>query len=161
MKTQNFGMKNTYTIYKFVDGKKQVLAHFHNLVTARMKQQLTADSGVRIHSIWFGDGSAEPSESDTALTHPLWTFSWNYGNIISTERPELSQDGTWNILCTAKIDATSAYVGTVSEIGLYITVGSSSMAMGTHALIKDAEGNVKLHCHYCEKNTTQDKLEFI
>ena len=62
MKTQNFGMKNTYTIYKFVDGKKQVLAHFHNLVTARMKQQLTADSGVRIHSIWFGDGSAEPSE---------------------------------------------------------------------------------------------------
>ena len=42
MKTQKFGMKNTYTIYKFVDGKKQVLAHFHNLVTARMKQQLTA-----------------------------------------------------------------------------------------------------------------------
>ena len=141
MKTQKFGMKNTYTIYKFVDGKKQVLAHFHNLVTARMKQQLTADSGVRIHSIWFGDGSAEPSESDTALTHPLWTFSWNYGNIISTERPELSQDGTWNILCTAKIDASDAYVGTVSEIGLYITVSSSGLAMGTHALIKDAEGN--------------------
>jgi len=28
-------------------------------------------------------------------------------------------------------------------------------------VIKDAEGNIKLHCHYCEKNTTQDKLEFI
>ena len=53
----------------------------------------------------------------------------------------LSQDGTWNILCTAKIDASDAYVGTVSEIGLYITVSSSGLAMGTHALIKDAEGN--------------------
>ena len=141
MKTQKFGMKNTYTIYKFVDGKKQVLAHFHNLITSRMKQQLVANNGMRLHSIWFGDGSAEPSESDTALTHPVWTFSWNYGNIISVERPTLTQDGKWNILCTAKIDATSAYVGTVSEIGLYITTGSSSMALGTHALIKDAEGN--------------------
>ena len=28
-------------------------------------------------------------------------------------------------------------------------------------VIKDTEGNFKLHCHYCEKNTTQDKLEFI
>ncbi len=28
-------------------------------------------------------------------------------------------------------------------------------------VIKDIDGNIKLHCHYCEKNTTQDKLEFI
>ena len=28
-------------------------------------------------------------------------------------------------------------------------------------VIKDAQGTIKLHCHYCEKNTTQDKLEFI
>ena len=28
-------------------------------------------------------------------------------------------------------------------------------------VVKDAQGNIKLHCHYCEKNTTQDKLEFI
>ena len=28
-------------------------------------------------------------------------------------------------------------------------------------VIKDAEGNFKLHCHYCEKNTTPDKLEFL
>ena len=31
----------------------------------------------------------------------------------------------------------------------------------TFTVIKDAEGNIKLHYHYCEKNTTQDKLEFI
>ena len=28
-------------------------------------------------------------------------------------------------------------------------------------VVKDAQGNIKLHCHFCEKNTTQDKLEFI
>ncbi len=28
-------------------------------------------------------------------------------------------------------------------------------------VIKDAEGHIKLHCHYCEKNTTEDKIEFL
>ena len=141
MKKQTLGMKNTYTIYKYVGGEKVILAHFHNIVVNRLKQQITGDQGFRIHSIWFGDGSAEPSATDTALTHPLWTFSWNYSNIISVETPSLDEEGVWNIRCTARINADAAYVGTVSEVGLYITVGSSSMAMGTHALIKDAEGN--------------------
>jgi len=141
MKRQIMGMKNTYTIYKYVDGEKKVLAHFHNLITARMRQQLAASNGMRIHSIWFGNGSQEPTEADTALTSPLWTFSWNYGNIVSVETPELDTDNTWNIRCTAKIDATSEFVGTVSEIGIYITTGNPGLGMGTHALIKDAEGN--------------------
>ena len=141
MMRQIMGMKNTYTIYKFVDGKKEVLAHFHNLITARMRQQLAASNGMRIHSIWFGNGSQEPSEADTALTSPLWTFSWNYGNIISVQKPEPDTDNSWNIRCTAKIDATSEFVGTVSEIGIYLCTGNPGLGMGTHALIKDAEGN--------------------
>ncbi len=28
-------------------------------------------------------------------------------------------------------------------------------------LVKDAKGETKLHCHYCEKNTSLDQLEFI
>ncbi|MCF0199989.1 MAG: aspartate carbamoyltransferase regulatory subunit [Bacteroidales bacterium] len=28
-------------------------------------------------------------------------------------------------------------------------------------VIKDEDGHVKLHCHYCEKNTTDDKFEFL
>ena len=141
MKTQELGMRNTYTIYKYAGGKKQVLACFHNLITAQMKKQMASDVGLRIHSIWFGDGSAEPAESDTALTRPKWTFGFNSSNIISTERPSLSQDGTWNILCTARIAASSSYVGTVSEIGLYVVTNGSILFMGAHALIKDAEGN--------------------
>ena len=89
MKRQSFGMKNTYTIYKYVGGEKIILAHFHNIATTTLKRMIATNQGFRIHSIWFGDGSAEPSESDTALTHPLWTFSWNYSNIVSVEVPQL------------------------------------------------------------------------
>lgn len=136
------GMKNTYTIYKYEEGQKVILAHFHNIILTRMKQMLTNDYGCKIHSIWFGEGSTEPAASDTKLTKEKWTFSWNYSNIISTKDPYLSEDGTWNVECTAKVDATSAYTGTVSEVGLYM-IGSSggSMYLCTHALIKDAEGN--------------------
>ena len=28
-------------------------------------------------------------------------------------------------------------------------------------VLKGKDGHIKLHCHYCEKNTTEDKLEFI
>lgn len=141
MKTQTLGMKNTYTIYKNVDGEKVILAHFHNIVLNTMKRQIANNMGLRIHSVWFGDGSTEPSATDTALTHPLWTFSWNYGNVISVEEPALDEDNTWNIRCTARINADAAYTGTVSEVGIYITTGNPGLGMGTHALIKDAEGN--------------------
>ncbi len=141
MNRQSLGMKNTYTIYKYVGGEKVILAHFHNIATATLKRMIATNQGFRIHSIWFGDGSAEPSESDTALTHPLWTFSWNYSNIVSVEEPQLDEDNTWNARCTARIDATAEYVGTVSEVGIYICTGNPGLGMGTHALIKDAEGN--------------------
>lgn len=133
------GMNNTYTIYKYENGRKKILAHFHNIVVNNMRNAL-ASRKVEVHSVWFGSGSREPSESDTALTSPLWTFTWNYGNIISAEAPQVQQDGSWLIKFTGKIDASASYVGTVSEVGLYLTNGSN-LQMGTHALIKDAEGN--------------------
>ena len=141
MKKQSFGMKNTYTIYKFVGGEKIILAHFHNIATTTLKRMIATNQGFRIHSVWFGDGSAEPSESDTVLTHPLWTFGWNYSNIVSVEEPQLDTDNVWNARCTARINASSEYVGTVSEVGIYICTGNPGLGMGTHALIKDAEGN--------------------
>lgn len=141
MKNQKLGMKNTYTIYKYVGGEKVILARFHNIATSILKRMVTGTQGLRLHSVWFGDGSAEPSESDTALTHPLWTFSWNYSNIISVETPVLDEEGVWNARCTARINATSDYVGTVSEVGIYICTGNPGLGLGTHALIKDAEGN--------------------
>ena len=142
MKTQKIGMKNTYTIYKAVDGKKQEITHFHNLVTAKMKQWLATQPYVRFHSVWFGDGNKEPAESDTALAHPTWSFDWNNGNIVSVELPKISEDNTWNYYFTAKIPASPSFVGTVSELGLYGSYSSSSYTyLYTHALIKDAEGN--------------------
>ena len=141
MKKQTLGMRNTYTIYKYVGGEKVILAHFHNIAVDTLKRMITGTQGFRVHSVWFGDGSAEPSATDTALTHPLWTFGWNYSNLISVETPALDEAGVWNARCTARIDASDAYVGTVSEVGIYICTGNPGLGMGTHALIKDAEGN--------------------
>lgn len=157
----NIGMKNTYTIYKYVNGKKVILSHFHNLITNKLKQSLTESYGAEIHSVWFGDGNKEPSATDTELGHAKWSFSWNYSNIISLKAPTLPEDGTWNIECTAKIDANTSYTGTVSEVGIYCK-DSGSLFLATHALIKDAEGNpmtitktdtevlyVDIHIQYC------------
>lgn len=136
----NISMKNTYTIYKYVNDKKVILAHFHNLITNELKQGLTSDYQIVIHSVWFGDGNKEPNEEDTQLGHVKWSFS--NSNISSLKEPTLTEDGTWNIECTAKIDATTAYTGTVSEVGIYCAYGNgSSKFLATHALIKDAEGN--------------------
>lgn len=136
------GMKNTYTIYKMEAGQKKILAHFHNLITDKMRNLLTQNNGVEVHSVWFGSGSTEPAASDTQLTKAIWSFGWNYSNVISVKAPYLTEDGTWNIEFTAKIDATTSYTGTVSEVGIYCVNGSSGgMFLATHALIKDAEGN--------------------
>lgn len=134
----NISMKNTYTIYKYVNDKKVILAHFHNLITNKLKQNLTSNLGVKIDSVWFGDGNKEPSATDTQLGHAKWSFYDS--NISSLKEPTLTEDGTWNIECTAKIDATTTYTGTVSELGIYCTYGNARF-LATHALIKDAEGN--------------------
>ena len=139
MEKVKMGMKNTYTIYKVVDGQKQVLAHFHNVVLDQFRKALV-NTYCRIHSVWFGTGNTEPSESDTKLTSPLWTFSWNYNQVVSEQKPYISDDNTWNVECTCKVDATADYVGTVSEVGIAFAQGSS-LILGTHALIRDAEGN--------------------
>ena len=142
MKTKKIGMKNTYTIYKMVDGERRELAQFSNLITDSLKKALATYPDVKFHSVWFGDGNKVPAESDTALSHPCWTFDLNHGNIIALEPATISDDDTWNVFFTARIDASAAFVGTVTELGIYYTFGGSSyIYLGTHALIKDAEGN--------------------
>ena len=139
MKGSSFGTENTYTIYKYMGGKKVILAHFHNLFTKRGKETIAGDYGFSVHSVWFGTGSTAPSESDTALTSPLWTFSSS--NIISWEPPTIDSENVWNCYFTARVEASSSYVGTVSEVGIYIFSSTNSRILATHALIKDAEGN--------------------
>lgn len=142
---------NLYTIRKVsLDGAEKELTHFHNvplqnfydMVIGRYMGNNNQTPTSCIHSCWFGTGSTEPSESDTALQTPLWTYGWNNSNCTSWSK-YLNEE---NHIChkyTFKVDADSSHVGTVSEVGIEIITGKGYLGMGlaTHALIRDTEGN--------------------
>ena len=147
----NIKCKNQYTIRK-VDaaGKETEVARFHNVplqpfyntVIGRNSQSLKRC----IHSVWFGTGTREPSGSDTALESPLWTYEWRDSNCTAWEK-YLNEDRHVCHKYTFKINADSAHVGTVSEVGVEIITGQNpnliapEMGLATRALILDTEGN--------------------
>ena len=101
-------------------------------------------SGRLVHEVVFGSGSGTPAESDTGPFHSLWTVA------VSSERQTIDEENK-AITCVAfaSIPATSAYVGTITEI---CCTSRATAANGnqwpalkdyvfTHALLKDAEGN--------------------
>lgn len=138
---------NLYTIRKVsADGIEKELTHFHNVplqvfynavIGANVGYSVTST----VHSCWFGTGSKEPAESDTGLQTPLWTYGWNYSNCSAWSK-YLNEE---NHIChkyTFKVDADSSHVGTVSEVGIaFMTSNGGSVSLGTHALIRDTEGN--------------------
>lgn len=139
--------KNLYTIRKVgADGVETELARFHNVPLQVFYNAVSgANTGYSvdstIHSCWFGTGSREPSGSDTALEHPLWTYGWNYSNVTFWEK-YLNEDNHVCFKYTFKIAADASHVGTVSEVGVaFMTSRGGGVALGTRALILDAEGN--------------------
>ena len=139
--------KNLYTIRKVgADGHESELARFHNVPLQVFYNAVSgANTGYSvdstIHSCWFGTGSSEPTGSETALEHPLWTYGWNYSNVVSWEK-YLNEDNHICFKYTFKINADADHVGTVSEVGVaFMTSRGGGVAIGTRALILDAEGN--------------------
>ncbi len=141
---QKIGMQmhNIYTIYKISDNKKIKIATFKNIVLNQLINKLGSATTLFIHSIWFGTGTTEPAATDTALTKPLWTFSWNYNTVQNYKRASVIKDGLLEMVYTCNVPATSAYVGTVTELGMaFCQSWGNAPFLGTKALIKDAEGN--------------------
>ena len=139
----NIICKNEYTIRKVhADGHETTEAKFHNVCLQAFYNILIGRTyySTQVHSCWFGTGSREPSSSDTGLQSPLWTYGWNDSNILSWER-YLNEDRHICHKYTFKINADEAHVGTVSEVGIAMISGNPGLAMGTRALILDAEGN--------------------
>ncbi len=139
--------KNQYTIRKVdAEGNEREVAHFHNVpLQVFYNAVIGANVGYSVdstvHSCWFGTGSREPSGSDTALEHPLWTYGWNYSNVTSWEK-YLNEQRHVCHKYTFKIAADADHVGTVSEVGIaFMTSRGGGVALGTRALILDAEGN--------------------
>ena len=138
--------KNLYTIRKVsADGVETEMARFHNVPLQVFYNALSgantyAGRDNAIHSCWFGTGTSEPTGSETALERPLWTYGWNYSNIVSWEK-YLNEDRHICHKYTFKIAADADHVGTVSEVGIAFTTGNPGLGLGTRALILDAEGN--------------------
>lgn len=142
---------NQYTIRKAdADGNETEVARFHNVplqnfydaVIGRYMGSYSQSPTNCVHSCWFGTGSTAPSGSDTALEHPLWTYTVSNSNLHSWEKYLNEQ----NHVChkyTFKVAADTDHVGTVSELGVVFYTGKSynGIALATRALILDAEGN--------------------
>jgi len=136
---------NQYSIRKVdKDGVETELARFHNVPLQAFYDAISGhvlySTTSCIHSCWFGTGTSQPSASDTGLESPLWTYNWNNNNCSGWEK-YVDEN---NHIChkyTFRVDADAQHVGTVSEVGITVMKSSGSLALGTHALILDAEGN--------------------
>lgn len=79
----------------------------------------------------LGNGTGEPSYSDTRL----FSFLWNIAATSTSTITNVGDNGA-RISLVFDVPATSSYVGTITEVGL-----GSNGSIWTHALIADAEGN--------------------
>lgn len=116
----------------------------HNLITDNFISIMCSNQGsytpvlfdqLNLH---VGDSSTEPTTTDTDVGHKLWEIT-----LGSTEVTLLSKT---SIRCSATftIPASTSYVGTIREVGLYSYHKINSISawrLLTHALLKDAEGN--------------------
>lgn len=82
-----------------------------------------------------GNGTGTPAATDTALFNTVWTIGAESINIIKVD--DITNTITTRWVYT--MPATSAYVGTITECGLWGYFNNQFLY--THALIKDAEGN--------------------
>ena len=94
-----------------------------------------------VTNIYLGSGSGTPAESDTAMFKNLW----NIGSDSETRTADV-ENKSIHVVASASFPATSSYVGTITEVGIWSSTcgGGSSWptpVMMTHALLKDAEGN--------------------
>lgn len=137
--------KNNYRV-ELIDastGHLKKSGDFHNIVVEGLYSLLTGHYNKMLAGLQVGSGTSAPASTDTSLSRPLWrvegsavNFSW-------------LNDYTGRASCTYTFPATSDYVGTVTEVGLWCRglrrVGEWDIGSGklvTHALLTDSEGQI-------------------
>lgn len=153
----NFSANYCMKLIDASSGNVKQQADFHNIPVVGFRSCLasiysTSASGAAdvnsaynqlLNTLRLGSGSSEPSQSDTALSNQLWsvlnsgiTFKW-------------VDDYTGRATASYTIPATTAYVGTVREVGLacraagrnnYGSYNTDNALLCTRALITDSEG---------------------
>lgn len=114
----------------------------HNLICTNFAAKFISGTNNAFLSSWSdgytsaaglacGDGSAEPSAADTALTHQLFTVACSSADgVISADCR------TCSLTIVFDLPATASYVGNLTECGLL-----AEGTLVTHSLFEDAEGN--------------------
>ncbi len=140
------------------DGSKTVFPETHNLITDEFRRvlfQLTDSSSATPQVLYdrvrlvCGRGTTAPQKTDLALTSP-----YNWGNISGSTNSyaEILTRHTGIICFSFIVPADSAYVGTITEVGLITDISirykntnnawqGRSGYIVTHSLLKDSEGN--------------------
>ena len=129
---------------------------FHNIVTNRFgsclagtisnKSEAYSRGTYRIPArIYVGSGTTEPTVTDTSLANSLWN------NISSIDKFEWVDDYTGRVTASVTFPATTSYVGTISEVGVYggyyfftdsSRNGWTDTELFTRALLTDSEGQL-------------------
>lgn len=93
----------------------------------------TSSNGYYLSQLRFGSGTTAPTADDTALTSQLWAITVD--DVVPAIVNNSVTESQTTYTCT--IEASSSYVGTIAEIGIY---GDSNLC--SHSLLKDSEGSV-------------------
>lgn len=134
-KVKSLTFNNTYTLTKrnVMTGEEEAY-EFHNVVLNRFAYCIGGQVDAALFNrCYLGSGSGEPSASDTGLFHSLF---YNPRNpTYSSKKIGDKKEFTYYYV----FPASSSYVGTITEVGLYDTGSPSGFV--THALVTDSEGN--------------------
>lgn len=150
--------KNTYNL-ELIDastGNIKQSGKFHNLTTKYLRAPIVGQayggtdeyesiSGyVLFGGISVGSGTTAPTQEDTALAHELWHTGILQSGV---ERSfEWLDEYTGKETVTVTYPATSSYVGTVTEVGIYsglmYSSFSSKVKLCTRSLLTDSEGQL-------------------
>lgn len=119
-------------------GQKKQTAIAENVVTTGIWNILKQSSPKMYGKIALGTGTGTPSAADTALFNQSFAYAGTFTMLNLTE-----QWPTCSYTVKVSIPATTSYVGTFTEIGLYGSYysGNTYYTLWSHAMLKDAEGN--------------------
>ena len=151
---------NTYCL-ELIDsstGTVKQSGKFHNLTTKYLRAPIVGQgyggtsegksiAGYTIiGGLSVGSGTTSPTAEDTALAKELWHNNLLASTSNVTRRFEWLDEYTGKATVTVTFPATSAYVGTVTEVGIYSSVDAysynSKVTLCTRALLTDSEGQL-------------------
>lgn len=135
-------VKTNYNFKVYRNGVLRQEVNTHNVIcTIFYKKWGSHIWGPEINMcpLQVGSGVDIPSALDTSLTSLLWTINCDSSD-LSYHLRETEDDVEWCQLTNKyTIPASTSYVGTIAECGLYSN--GHNQCLITHSLLLDAEGN--------------------